>query len=198
MEKQTAKKIDRRCKRTKQAITSAMLALMQEKPVAAITVSELALRADINRKTFYKHYRDTAAVLDEIEGELIERIFSNFNRENVMLDIEDPYPFLRQIGESMRREGERIRILIDVGEDTRFSQRLDQAVSDMLDTFLKHNTSVDPVVFRFFTTFLGAGLRFVYVEVLMGRTDVPIERYNEMIAELIGHAKKMLHPAPAR
>ncbi len=189
------KKLDRRCKRTKQAITSAMLALVQEKPCASITVSELAQRADINRKTFYKHYHDTMAVIDEIENELVDKIFSNLNRENVMLDIEDPYPFLRQIGESMRREGERIRILINAGEDTRFSQKLDQAVSDMLDTFLKHNTSVDPVVFRFFTTFLGAGLRFIYVQVLMGRTDVPIERYNEMIAELIGYAKRMLHPA---
>lgn len=105
MENQPNQTMDRRCRRTKQAISNAMLELIQEKPLSSITVSELADRADINRKTFYKHYHDTMAVLDEIEDRIVEKIFSNLNRENVLLDIEDPYPFLCRIGEGMRGGG---------------------------------------------------------------------------------------------
>ncbi len=175
-----------------------MLELIQEKAFQSISVSELAERADINRKTFYKHYHDTMAVLDEIEDELVEKIFSNLNRDNVLLDIENPSPFLQRIGEEMQIEGERTRILINAGEQMRISQKLDQSVSRLLEAFFERNTSVDPVTFRFFTLFLLAGLRSFYIEILMGQTDIPIERYNEMIAELIGHAKNMLRPAPPR
>ena len=86
--------------------------------------------------------------------------------------------------------------LIDAGQETRITQKLDQTVSRMLDSFLQHNTVIDPTTFRFFATFLVAGIRSIYIEILMGKTNIPVERYNEMIAELIGHAKKMLRPAP--
>ena len=195
MENQPNQTMDRRCRHTKQAISNAMLELIQEKPLSSITVSELADRADINRKTFYKHYHDTMAVLDEIEDRIVEKIFSNLNRENVLLDIEDPYPFLCRIGEGMRVEGPHMRTLIDAGQETRITQKLDQTVSRMLDSFLQHNTMIDPTTFRFFATFLVAGIRSIYIEILMGKTNIPVERYNEMIAELIGHAKKMLRPA---
>lgn len=52
-----------------------------------ITIKEIAERADINRGTFYKYYKDTAALLEEIEGELVEQIASNLQQENLSLDL---------------------------------------------------------------------------------------------------------------
>jgi AcrR family transcriptional regulator len=51
-------KIDRRVRRTRDALGDALLALIQEKPFDAITVQEVLDRADIGRSTFYAHYRD--------------------------------------------------------------------------------------------------------------------------------------------
>ncbi len=50
-----------------------------------ITIKEIAERADINRGTFYKYYKDTAALLEEIE--LVEQIASNLQQENLSLDL---------------------------------------------------------------------------------------------------------------
>lgn len=49
--------MDRRIKRTRAAVFNAMLDLMVEKDTSKITVLELCKRADINKSTFYLHYK---------------------------------------------------------------------------------------------------------------------------------------------
>lgn len=49
--------MDRRIKRTRTAVFNAMLDLMVEKDASKITVLELCKRADINKSTFYLHYK---------------------------------------------------------------------------------------------------------------------------------------------
>ena len=52
-----------------------------------ITITEIAQRADINRGTFYKYYKDTADLLEEIEKEIVEQIADNLQQENLPLDL---------------------------------------------------------------------------------------------------------------
>jgi len=49
---------DRRIARTKAAIREALVALIEEKGFDALTVKDIATRANINRGTFYLHYKD--------------------------------------------------------------------------------------------------------------------------------------------
>jgi AcrR family transcriptional regulator len=50
-------KIDRRVRRTRDALGDALLALMQERRFETITVQQVLDRAGIGRSTFYAHYR---------------------------------------------------------------------------------------------------------------------------------------------
>lgn len=58
-------KTDRRIIRTKRAIYSAISELMSEKRLDQITVTDIARKADINRKTFYTYYSSPDDVIDE-------------------------------------------------------------------------------------------------------------------------------------
>jgi AcrR family transcriptional regulator len=51
-------KLDRRVRRTRDALGDALVALMQEKPFESITVQHVLDRAGVGRSTFYAHYRD--------------------------------------------------------------------------------------------------------------------------------------------
>jgi AcrR family transcriptional regulator len=51
-------KIDRRVRRTRDALGDALLTLMQEKPFETVTVQQVLERAGVGRSTFYAHYRD--------------------------------------------------------------------------------------------------------------------------------------------
>ena len=50
-------KVDRRVRRTRDALGDALLALMQEKPFETITVQQVLGRAGVGRSTFYAHFR---------------------------------------------------------------------------------------------------------------------------------------------
>ncbi|MET9593855.1 TetR family transcriptional regulator [Streptomyces sp. NPDC006516] len=47
------------------ALEAALLALIAERPLSRITVSDVSKQADINRSTFYEHYDDLPTLAAE-------------------------------------------------------------------------------------------------------------------------------------
>ena len=65
---------DLRVRRTRKMIQQALMDLTVEKGFAAITVSDIAERAMINRSTFYRHYLDKYDLLEKYMDEEYELI----------------------------------------------------------------------------------------------------------------------------
>lgn len=57
--------MDRRIQKTRTAIKNAYFSLLMEKENAHITISEIARRANIDRKTFYLHYDSVDGIVKE-------------------------------------------------------------------------------------------------------------------------------------
>ncbi|MDD9270793.1 TetR/AcrR family transcriptional regulator [Paenibacillus sp. GCM10023248] len=72
------KKTDRRIIRSKEALKQALLNLMVLKDYDAITITEIVEHANYNRGTFYAHYENKEALLDDIMEELIEKLLGSF------------------------------------------------------------------------------------------------------------------------
>ncbi|MDO4168992.1 MAG: TetR/AcrR family transcriptional regulator [Lachnospiraceae bacterium] len=68
------RKIDRRVQYTRKMITDAFLDLLAEKPIEKITVKEICEIADVNRGTFYSHYKDAYDLLEQIQQEVTKDI----------------------------------------------------------------------------------------------------------------------------
>ena len=68
------KTIDRRIVRTQLAIRDALVALIKENGFDALTVSDIVARANINRGTFYLHYKDKFDLLEQTETEILKEI----------------------------------------------------------------------------------------------------------------------------
>ena len=70
--------MDRRKRRTRKLLGEALLELVQEKPYEQITIQDITDRADLNRATYYLHYKSKEELLaDSLEGyfdELVEQI----------------------------------------------------------------------------------------------------------------------------
>ncbi|MDR2931413.1 MAG: TetR/AcrR family transcriptional regulator [Propionibacteriaceae bacterium] len=54
----------RKTRYTRQVLREALIDALQTEPLAAITVTELCRRADLNRGTFYLHYASPAELLE--------------------------------------------------------------------------------------------------------------------------------------
>lgn len=63
---------DRRTRYTKGVIHEAFFDLLREKGFSATTVTDICKRAEINRGTFYLHYIDKYALLDEVIDEALD------------------------------------------------------------------------------------------------------------------------------
>lgn len=73
---------DRRVQHTKAALRIALLELLEEKPLAEITVTDLADRADIARKTFYAHYYDVKELLWDSKVRIFEELRESLGELN--------------------------------------------------------------------------------------------------------------------
>ncbi len=96
------KSTDRRIRKTKTALKNGLIELMLEKNINDISVRELTEKVDLNRGTFYLHYKDIFDLLEKIEEELYEEFNKIFHShdpsdcDNVLLDLlEDILVFLK-------------------------------------------------------------------------------------------------------
>ncbi|MFA9556805.1 TetR/AcrR family transcriptional regulator [Evansella sp. AB-rgal1] len=85
-------KMDRRKRYTRMVLKESLMKLLKEKPISLITVKEICEAADINRSTFYSHFKDHYDLLYQIEEEFIEDMnvtlrSYNYNEEEEALQM---------------------------------------------------------------------------------------------------------------
>ena len=64
--------------KTRQKICAAYLKLIEQKPADKITVKDIAKESGVNRNTFYYHYQDIDALVDDIAKSQTEMLISRY------------------------------------------------------------------------------------------------------------------------
>lgn len=72
--------MDRRVRKTRQALAEAFLALAQQKPEDQISVAELTNLADVGRGTFYLHYQTVQDLADQITADSLQDLLAKFTQ----------------------------------------------------------------------------------------------------------------------
>ena len=73
---------DLRVIKTRRTIRNALVDLMSEKELSAITISELSARAEAHARTCYRHYRTIADVVAELENEILSEFSEILRSDN--------------------------------------------------------------------------------------------------------------------
>jgi len=69
--------MDRRQKKTRDAIFRALQTLLERKPYSAITVQEIIDEADIGRSTFYAHFETKDDLFQTLCGDIFHHVFTD-------------------------------------------------------------------------------------------------------------------------
>ncbi|MFD0674444.1 TetR/AcrR family transcriptional regulator [Cohnella sp. GCM10027633] len=122
-------KVDRRQARTKQLLRSALMALIEEKGAEGITVTDITTRADVNRGTFYLHYRDAQDMLEQLKTEMLDTLSALFSdidvyevKEYAEKDV--PYPKMVRLIEELQRNGDFMKVMFGPKGDLSFGLRM--------------------------------------------------------------------------
>lgn len=115
---------DKRVIRTKALLIRSLSALMKQKNIKDITVKELCEYADINRGTFYLHYKDIYDMLDSIEQELSDKFLQIFQKYNSETNEDFPYPLFLEIFKLVDDNAELFRVLIGPNGDISFIMKI--------------------------------------------------------------------------
>ena len=67
-------KTDPRTRYARQIITTAFWQLLRQKPMEKITVKEVCDLAQINRGTFYRHFRDCYDLMEQLQEQALDKL----------------------------------------------------------------------------------------------------------------------------
>jgi AcrR family transcriptional regulator len=134
---------DLRVRRTRKLLQEALIDLTVEKGFAAVSIRDICERAMVNRSTFYRHYLDKYALLNEYIDALqaaISEAYRGHNPEQTGVP-----PALMKMLEHIQASPDFYRVMLGAQGDARFIQRFRDVIEGHLRV-LTSDLAVDPNV----------------------------------------------------
>ena len=123
-------RMDRRVRKTKKQLRQGLTQLLEKKSIKDITVKELSDLVDINRGTFYLHYKDVFDMVEQIEKEMFENFHSVLDRHPVECLNGKPLPMITDIFRFVKENADMCKVLIGKNGDIAFIDRLKNLVKE--------------------------------------------------------------------
>ncbi|MGN0240405.1 MAG: TetR/AcrR family transcriptional regulator [Candidatus Weimeria sp.] len=130
MENKNSKRESRSARRTTRLLKECLIGLLSEKDITAITVRELSDLADINRGTFYLHYKDIYDLLDEIEDDAIEDLKVISERHSVESIKDAPFPLLCDIFRYFKENSRTCLTLLNMKDNSSFLKKIENVLHE--------------------------------------------------------------------
>jgi AcrR family transcriptional regulator len=109
---------------TRMALRSSLVDLMAQKPITRITITELCEKADINRTTFYAHYKDQYDLLRQMEEETIADFEAMLTKYENKYSKKETLQMLEEMLRYIANNSNSIQVLLSENGDVYFQKRL--------------------------------------------------------------------------
>jgi AcrR family transcriptional regulator len=126
---------DLRIRRTHKLLWEALMAELSERPIEEITVSDMCERAMVHRTTFYKHYEDKYALLEQGIRQMYDDLLAEEeHKPPSAYSIEHPPPYFMRLFEHAAQH-QRFYKLMVCGEGIgRFQKLVKEYIADVVST----------------------------------------------------------------
>ena len=188
----------RRIRKTKQQLRQSLTTLLKQKRVQDITVRELAELADINRGTFYLHYRDVFDLLNQIEEELLGELESVLEKYQPGSILPNTVQIFKDVYELVQKNSEIVGILMGDHGEWNFVNRLNQLLRAKCQRdWSEHFRAESPELFDTYYAFIISGcMGLVQYWLENGMKETPGE-LAELTGQMVMNGMKWLEEPPA-
>ena len=180
----------RNVRRSKKLIRQAFAnALQEKKDITKVTVKEIVERAHISKSTFYCHYQDIYAVIEEFEQEIMDLLEKNLG-EYVNTE-KDLMPFIDKIILTLGENEELYKMLISASVSCMFVEKLKRLCVNILMKDIKLEALAEDPKVRFTEiTIIVNSIIYTVVDYFKGNINTtPVELtkiVNKILIKLIG------------
>jgi len=176
--------LDRRIRYTKTQLENAMVTLLQKHHISKISVTSLCDIADINRSTFYTHYKDQYDLLEQMSREA----FANIKLYLDMYGGEGEAPVsktnMKMILEYGKSNSQLFKAFLSENCDTVFQKEL-MKLSQVVPMYFSAKTGERTR--EYITGFMFAGCVSVLQKWLLEDMPESPQEMSEIILQIINH-----------
>ena len=178
---------DRRIEKTIKATETAYFELLSEKKNDRITITELADRANIDRKTFYLHYNSVDDVIDRHSRATVARIMAELENKGFFNDVLDVSVFFETVLAVREEELQEFEVLQDPEITALAWRHAENNLKDMLsDIAYRFFDEPDPKMelsIKFYT----AGIMSIFVSYIRQEIDIDPHELVRILRDLTEH-----------
>jgi len=176
---------DRRVRKTKKALRESLAILIAQKNIRDISVQELSNLADLNRATFYLHYKDIYELQQQIEDEVADEINTILDHHMPTVSKQNPYPLFVALLGYIKENAGLCDMLLSENSNHSFLEKLCAIIEKRcLHSWLEHprlsNAEED---ISYFTSYIVYG----YVAAITKWVRTGMKSPPDKLAEMMGN-----------
>ncbi len=169
------KKEDRRVRLSKQIIRDSLIELMQIYPITKISVKMICEKADVNRSTFYAHYKDQNDLLNTIQAEAVKNIKTHVFATSFIQEEQSATPIIVKVLEYCKENSRLFRVILSENGNTTFQKDLMLLVQEKSLEEITEAHKIDPRTNKYIEIFAISGiLSMVRLWLKDGCIDEPV------------------------
>ena len=176
--------MDRRVAKTRETIRQAYFDLVLEKRGKRVTVSEIARKANIDRKTFYLHYQSTEEIIEEFAEEKTSEMLLRLTTKSFFRRSFDRGIFAEEANSLLRENMELCRALSSNPDYYFFWRGVeDTVVRHLINSYGRlTRTPASDIIIR--VSFFVSGAAGVYRRWFRGEIDCTLEEATDRMSEI--------------
>lgn len=186
------RKEDRRVVKTKNALYEGLCVLLKEKDIKEITVRELTDMVDLNRATFYLHFADIYALLEEINDVLVDELKEL---------IENHFPidfglkgevFFANLLEFIKQKEKYTVVLLSKNSSYILREKLNRVIQDVIMDYLRAAAkNIKAPDIEYICDFVVSGYMAMVVRWVQSGMKKPVEQLARQMNRLAGQGLAM-------
>ena len=175
---------DLRVIKTKRAIRQAFAELVSRMPLEDITVTDVADRALINRKTFYAHYSGIHEIISEMEDEMVAALLQLLEGRRFEDMMERPRDLFRDLMLIINRDIDVYGRLLTGSGNSSLVHKMIQMLRRQICAAYGKEAPVDEQTLDMAVNFVLSGLLAVFTEWFNSGRSQSVEELSEKLSML--------------
>lgn len=185
--------VDRRVRKTQNAIKKAFISLLEEKDLDHITVSDISEAADINRGTFYLHYEDKYILLEKMENEYAQQLYDLTRVSEIIREVssaEDFYEMfskriLKNVLEHIRDNIDFYRVILTLERRSILEEKIYEIILENLKDRADEKGEIGGVPVRYFHRYVCGSMTEIIKFWVQDEESVEIDILLDYIGRIV-------------